>query len=272
MSPQMRPDMRSVNWSERAEAAAASAGIRIADVASLADIDRAIEVMIATWGPHQLVPSELFSAFADARDVVQAAWRGDEMIGFTLGFYGRDDDGWNLHSHMLAVNPEERGSGIGYALKLAQAAAVAADGVARIRWTFDPLLSRNAYFNLAKLGASADAFARDFYGAMPDDLNAGDRSDRLFVRWDLDGEPFAEVDGAGVLLERDGDEPVASDAMPVADTPLLLKIPREYPDLRVANAALADRWRDEVAAALERSLAAGLLVRGFTSDSAYVLA
>jgi predicted GNAT superfamily acetyltransferase len=57
-----------------------------------------------------------------------------------------------------------------------------------VRWTYDPLLARNAHFNLQKLGAFADGFERDFYGEMDDQLNRGDRSDRFTVRWELHPE------------------------------------------------------------------------------------
>ena len=57
------------------------------------------------------------------------------------------------------------------------------------RWTYDPLVARNAWFNLGKLGAVADRFGRSFYGDMTDEINRGDRTDRLVIRWDLDPEP-----------------------------------------------------------------------------------
>ena len=56
----------------------------------------------------------------------------------------------------------------------------------RVTWTFDPLVRRNAYFNLVKLGATAVAFHRDFYGSMHDTVNAGDLSDRILIEWNLD--------------------------------------------------------------------------------------
>ena len=161
-----------------------------------------MEISRATWGDDNLVPPEAFRAIQESGNPLHGAFRDDRMIGFAIGWYGRDDDGWHLHSHQLAVLPDVRSKGIGYALKLAQRADVLADGVTRIRWTFDPLQYRNAYLNLTKLGATADAFHRDFYGEMPDDLNRGDRSDRLVVRWDLQGEP--PLPGAPPRFERNG--------------------------------------------------------------------
>ena len=56
-------------------------------------------------------------------------------------------------------------------------------GIQEVRWTYDPLLARNARFNLGRLGAVAVGLLPAFYGQMTDRLNRGDRSDRFEVRW-----------------------------------------------------------------------------------------
>ena len=67
------------------------------------------------------------------------------MIGYVLGWAGVDpDDGLHLHSHMLAALPDRRHRGVGYALKLAQRAQALDQGIDLVRWTFDPLVARNA--------------------------------------------------------------------------------------------------------------------------------
>ncbi len=245
-------------------------------VVSIEEIDDAIGVMVATWGDFQLVPREVFVSFRESGNLVQGAWREGELIGFALGWWGIDDDGWHLHSHMSAVVPGFRSSGVGYALKLAQRAASLDAGVTRIRWTFDPLQSRNAYFNLHKLGAVADAFVRDLYGEMPDILNAGDRSDRLVVRWDLLPSPGSEGGWgqAEPLLRRVGpaDAPTPGPVDIAVAGHRLVEIPREYPALREADPELAAAWREAVAEALRSCLKAGLIARAFTPDSAYVFA
>ena len=79
-----------------------------------------------------------------------------------------------------------------------------------MRWTFDPLVARNAYFNLHKLGAVADRFERNFYGEMTDTLNRGERTDRVVVRWDLDRDPGPRnvlVSDGWTILHRDGERP-----------------------------------------------------------------
>ena len=91
-----------------------------------------------------------------------------------------------LHSHVACVRPGLEGRGIGAALKFAQRDFVLAAGVHHITWTFDPLVRRNAYFNLMVLGAQAVEYHESFYGPMFDGLNRGDESDRLLVSWSLD--------------------------------------------------------------------------------------
>lgn len=106
-------------------------------------------------------------------------------LGATLGFLGWND-GVHLHSHMNAVDPAERGRGIGVALKLRQRAICLGHGVTEMRWTYDPLIRRNAHFNLVRLGAEVIAFHPDFYGEMHDAITGADHSDRFEVRWRLD--------------------------------------------------------------------------------------
>ncbi|GAA1804602.1 hypothetical protein [Agromyces neolithicus] len=103
------------------------------------------------------------------------------LLGF-LGWRG----GLHLHSHMNAVDPAARGRGIGLALKLRQRAICLEHGIAEVRWTYDPLIRRNARMNLVRLGAEVIAFHPDFYGRLDDAITGGDRSDRFEVRWRLD--------------------------------------------------------------------------------------
>lgn len=68
--------------------------------------------------------------------------------------------------------------------------------VSLITWTFDPLVRRNAHFNLAKLGAGPARYLPDFYGPMRDGINGAGDTDRLMVRWDLSG-PVASAASLG---------------------------------------------------------------------------
>ena len=219
---------------------------------TVGDADAILEVMIATWGNHQLLPREMIVALAESGNVPVGAVDGDDLlVGYVLGWAGIDEDGLHVHSHMLAALPDRRHRGVGSALKLAQRAQALDQGIHMVRWTFDPMVARNAWVNLGKLGAVADRFRRNFYGQMTDTLNDGERSDRLVVRWDLDRDP--------------GPRPTPADAVTVT-------VPRDYPELRERDPEAAHAARDETAAALETHLEDGRLVAGFDRErSAYLL-
>src|SRR5205807_1580797 len=126
--------------------AAADAGVEVRALAELEDAGRILGVMVATWGEHQLIPTELIRALQGSGNLPYGAFRGEEMIGYVLGFLGPDPvDGVHVHSHMLAVVPDRRHRGVGRALKLAQRAAALDAGVHVVRWTFDPMQARNAH-------------------------------------------------------------------------------------------------------------------------------
>jgi predicted GNAT superfamily acetyltransferase len=182
-------------------------------------------------------------------------------------------DGLIVHSHMLAAVPERRHRGVGYALKLAQRAQALDHGIGVVRWTFDPVIARNAWLNLSKLGAIADRFHRDFYGEMTDMVNRGERTDRLVIRWDLVHPRPAEEGSASapVVLGIAAGRPAPA-ALPEDDGPVLVHVPRDHPAMRSEDPDLARSWRDAVADAVEACMASGRIARGFTTDAAYVFA
>ncbi len=107
------------------------------------------------------------------------------MVAASAGFFGHPGERVSYHSHITGVLPSAQGRGVGLAVKHHQYAWALEHGVAEIVWTFDPLLARNASFNLARLGADVVSYLPDFYGAMSDGVNAGQGSDRLYVHWDV---------------------------------------------------------------------------------------
>jgi predicted GNAT superfamily acetyltransferase len=255
------------------EDAASAAGIELRPLTTLEDADRILGVMVATWGEHQLVPREMIRALADSGNVPYGAFRGDELIGYVLGWMALDGDGPHVHSHMLAVLPGSRSGGVGYALKLAQRAQALEAGYGVVRWTFDPLQARNAHFNLNKLGVLCDRFHRDFYGAMSDVLNRGERSDRLVVRWELDraigpsaipaGPHAVDVLRASGPLELPKPERGEEPALAPRGT-VRVSIPADYSGLKERDPGLASAWRDAVGEVLEQCFDLGMVVAGFT--------
>ena len=259
-----------------ARSAAEAANVELRPLSSLDQFDDAIEIMAATWGRFQLPPREVITALAHSGNVPLGAYDEKRLVGFVLGWAGVDEGGLHVHSHMLAALPDRRHRGVGYALKLGQRAQALGQGIHMARWTFDPLVARNAWFNLGKLGAVADRFGRAFYGEMTDEINRGDRTDRLLIRWDLDPDPVPRSVPAGLptMLAAEGDPeaPVQVRGSAPSSEGGVIEVPREHAELRQRDADLASRWRDAVAEALEGSLGAGLIVGAFDRDrSGYVM-
>ena len=139
-------------------------------------------------GPDiEIVPKDLLLAVIHNGGLAIGAFAGTVLVGLSFGFPGfySTPDGPRLkhHSHLLAVHPDWRSKGIGFALKRAQWQMVRKQGLDRITWTYDPLLSRNAHLNIARLGAVCNTYLPSEYGEMRDGLNAGLPSDRFQVDW-----------------------------------------------------------------------------------------
>jgi len=115
------------------------------------------------------------------------AYENEQLIGFVFGFVGLHrpgEQGQIKHcSHMLGVHPDYRDTGVGAKLKRAQWQLVRQQGLELITWTYDPLESRNGYFNIGKLGAICSIYKRNLYGELDDELNSGIPSDRFQVEW-----------------------------------------------------------------------------------------
>ena len=140
----------------------------------------------------EVVPKDLLLAVVHNGGLAIGAFVGADLVGVSFGFPGfyATPDGPRLkhHSHLLAVHPDWRSKGIGFALKRAQWQMVRKQGLDRITWTYDPLLSRNAHLNIARLGAVCNTYLRSAYGEMLDGLNAGLPSDRFQVDWWINTE------------------------------------------------------------------------------------
>jgi predicted GNAT superfamily acetyltransferase len=173
------------------------------------------------------------------------------------------------------VSASVQGRGVGLALKLRQRAWGLDHGVRSIGWTFDPLVRRNAHFNLAKLGARPVEYLTDFYGPMTDGINGEDASDRLLVSWRLDRPLPAPgstpaYDGRQVLVH------VPDDGVPLvteSDAPLVaVPTPADVEALRRTSPVAASAWRLAVRSTLAAELAAGSTVAGLDRAGNYLVA
>jgi predicted GNAT superfamily acetyltransferase len=233
--------------------------------------------------------------------LVVGAFAEDQLVGFVFGFPGIEftpDGPRPKHcSHMLGIHPDQRDSGIGFALKRAQWQMVRHQGLDHVTWTYDPLLSRNAYLNIAKLGAVCNTYRRSEYGDMRDGLNAGLPSDRFQVDWwintrrvehrlgkrprhPLKLENFSKAE-LQPLYSLQASHPTGSwlrppeHVAPLNGKLALAEIPSDFPSLKDADFALARDWRFFSRELFETAFTAGYIVTDFVYDqsrSFYVLA
>ncbi len=249
-------------------------------------------------GPEiEVLPITILLAAVHNGGLVIGAFVEDDLVGVSFGFPGfySTPEGPRLkhHSHILAVHPDWRSRGIGFALKRAQWQMVRKQGLDRITWTFDPLLSRNAHLNITRLGAVSNTYLRSEYGEMRDGLNAGLPSDRFQVDWWLNTErvkrrlsrrsrPFLTLDqyrlAEATLLEAHPERgfvaPSSEDILTLAGTLLLVEIPTDFQSLKARDLSLARDWRFYTREVFENLFAAGYFVTDFVHDdnrSFYVL-
>lgn len=274
---------------DAAARAGREAGVEIRELAGIDQMRAAAALFDEVWGRHreagQLLAPEMLVAMSHAGCQVSGGFRGDRLVAATAAIVGLDDDRRPiLHSHVTGVHADDAGAGIGRAMKLHQRAWALARGLEVVRWTFDPLIRRNAVFNLIKLGARVVAYEPDRYGRMRDERNAGLPTDRLVAEWRLTerrvqlaaegraAEPdVMRLKGAGaevrLAIGDDGrPEPHATDA-----DHLLVAVPDDVETLRSADPGLAEAWAEAVREALGGALAGGYQVSGFARDGWYVL-
>ncbi len=165
-----------------------SGQIQIRKCTALPDFHRCVELQKAVWGESDL-ETEPYVTFVVANQTggqVLGAFDNDTMIGFTMSFAGVRNKIPYLHSHMTGVLSAYRDRKVGRALKLFQREEALSRDIRLIEWTFDPLETRNAYFNLNRLGAIVRTYIPDFYGITSSPLHRGLPTDRLLAEWYLD--------------------------------------------------------------------------------------
>ncbi len=256
-----------------------------------AEMEAVEELQRQVWPGSEtdVIPVHLLVTLAHNGGLVLGAYEGETIVGLLVGFVGLyevPDGPRPKHcSHELGVLPEARDAGIGFALKRAQWQIVRQQGLDRITWTYDPLLSRNGQLNVARLGAVCNTYLREVYGEMRDGLNAGLPSDRFQVDWwvntrrveqRLSRHPrprltLAEIEAAGAKklssLGLAGDFLRPPDHLVALEGNLLLaEIPADFLQLKAADFELARAWRWFSRELFEACFSAGYLVTDFIFD------
>jgi predicted GNAT superfamily acetyltransferase len=156
----------------------------IREIADLEGCRAVVGVQEQVWGKDsEVVPASLLVASIKRGGILLGAYLDDALSGFVWSLPGWRETERTQWSHMLAVVPGARGSGIGEQLKWAQRDRALEQGVALIEWTFDPLQALNAHLNLSRLGSVAGIYLVDAYGPMSGPLHRGTPTDRLIAEW-----------------------------------------------------------------------------------------
>jgi predicted GNAT superfamily acetyltransferase len=165
-----------------------SPDITVRHLHTLDEFHRCVQIARQIWGDSDL-DTEPYVTFVIAHHTggqVLGAFDGDTMVGFTKAVAGLHDRTPYLHSHMTGVLPMHRDRRVGRLLKLFQRADALRRDIRLIEWTFDPLETKNAHFNLNRLGAICRRYIPNFYGITTSPLHRNLPTDRLLVEWRLD--------------------------------------------------------------------------------------
>lgn len=271
-----------------ADRAADGSGVQIVDLHELDHLARATELFDTVWGRDPsagtIVATEVLRAMEHAGCQVSGAFAGDELVAATAAFVGWEDGDVHLHSHITGVLPDQQGQGIGWAMKQYQRWWALDRGIGHVRWTYDPLIRRNAVLNLVRLGARVVDYAEDLYGVMSDQRNRGLPTDRLVVDWDL-RERRVQLAAEGRAAEPDPDRlrhAGAEEALRVDEGGAphltatdadrrLVQVPPDIEGIRDGDPDLGRAWSDAIREAMGAPLRSGFRVSGCSRDGWYVL-
>ena len=200
------------------------------------------------------ITSNLLQAMAHSGSYLSGAFIDNKIVGAAFAFPATNN-GLHLHSHMTAVLNEYRDKGVGYALKIDQWNWAKKQKYSHLSWTFDPLVRRNAKLNIVKLGVDISGYFPNFYGAMPDALNAGDESDRLIVSWstDIDAPKAREI-----ITNPKPDD-------------MLIEIPEDIVAIRSKDQHESFKWRRKVREQFLSAFEKNGKVIGFSANNEYVV-
>lgn len=210
------------------------------------------------WRVTTMVSPEIIVASLHNGGYGSIVEEAGQPIGAAFALVGvalEGEAGPNLHSHAAGVVAHRAGHGIGEQIKLHQWQWAKEKGFSTVTWTFDPLVRRNAWFNIVKLGVRVLGYHTNFYGELPDGINAGEQSDRVLVRWDVAG---VDSPTRGAFVEPREDD-------------VMIATPADIEELRLRDRVESNGWRFRQREAFVAAQARGARIVGLADDYSYVL-
>ena len=249
----------------------------IGDLKLIGDIEHSI------WNTHRLPIHQTLTAVKNG-GIIIGAFDGHNIIGFSYGFAGFKDGQTYLCSHMLGIEEKYRSKKIGEQLKRKQQEVAVQKGYTEIRWTYDPLETRNAYLNLTKLKGICSVYMENAYGEMKDGLNKGLPSDRFEVHWHIAGGHVLKQEKTDYSNALPLNTVSISNHLPVSKMfhneqlsaeVYSLEVPKDFQHVKSEDHALALEWRMNTRNIFQKLFAAGyaavhLIPRKYTAQYIFV--
>ncbi len=265
--------------------------MRFDDLATLEQFRDVERLEGEIWGPVDLVPVPILAVSVRRGAVLVGAYDGARLAGFVYSFPalrptadGRFEEPASHWSHILAVQSDYRGTGLGRDLKLAQRERVLAMGLDLIEWTYDPLQARNAHLNFVRLGTIVEEYEENVYGESASPLHGGLPTDRFVCQWWIRrphverrirpaGLPLIASEAAAAplvnetVLEGEWLVCVGIDTATTADR-LAVEIPTDFTAMLSREPALARQWRLQTRELFVHYLRHGYRIVDFALDRA----
>ena len=214
-------------------------------------------VLAAVWGGADPIPADVITAIIHSGGYASLASQiingGRHFVGGSLAIVGNHQR--KLHSHVTGVIDAVTNTGVGRALKDHQWLWAKENNFSAISWTFDPLVRRNAHFNLIVLGAKVIKYCQNYYGEINDLINVGDQTDRLVVERQV--EELTSAPSGSTCVANDDD--------------LIIPTPLDIVAVRNTDRDTATRLRLEQRTSFESAFAKSLTVQGLTNDGSFVM-
>jgi predicted GNAT superfamily acetyltransferase len=231
----------------------AGSNIELRECTTVDELSQCVDLQRAVFAlPEvEISPVRHFIVTKNAGGFTLGAFAGGDLIGFVLSVPAFLRGERAFYSHMTAVRRDFQGSGIGARLKWAQRERALDHDVRHIKWTFEPVKARNAYFNLEKLGAVVVEYQENFYGIdYATDPRIGLASDRLFAEWHLVSEKVQALAQDGQYSES-------------RELRSRIRIPADWERLvaETPEEALAEQLR--IRGEFDMAFSASLVCRGF---------
>jgi predicted GNAT superfamily acetyltransferase len=236
------------------------AEIEIRECATLEEMAECVQIQREVFAlpEGELSPVRHFVVTRNAGGWALGAFEGQRLAGFVLSVPAFLRGKHAFYSHMTGVRPEYQSHGIGAKLKWAQRERALSDGVRFIKWTFEPVKARNAFFNLEKLGVVVREYMVNFYGtdyatAPEAGQNVGLDSDRLFAEWHLDSPKVAALASGNKFVESV--EPTAT-----------IQVMDDWPGMVANGPGKAKAEQIRIREEFQTAFGHGMVCRGFWRD------